>query len=93
MTNTPSDINTRCSVFWANVEYFKDMYHITNREIARILGCSEQTIINRHTHPRQTTLEEVVKIASKFGIDEPASLLVPMIPSLPRAIDTKEIEQ
>lgn len=85
MTKKALEITKACAVVWQNVEYLKDAKGIGDAELARAINRSTSTLTNRRSHPKNTTLEDLIKLGKYFGV-EPASLLLPLIPQLAKAI-------
>lgn len=80
------EITKKCSIVWQNVEYLKGITDSKDSDIARALGRSPQTVSNRRSHPRNTTLEDVVKLGEYFGVS-PESLLIPFAPAQVKTIE------
>lgn len=86
MNKKTLEITKACAIVWQNVDYLKDSKRVTDTDVARALNRSKQTVVNRRSHPRNTTLEDLIKLGRYFEV-EPASLLMPFIPQVPPRID------
>lgn len=89
MNKKSLEITKQCAIVWQNIEYLKDSKRITDAELARAVNKSKQTIVNRRAHPRNTTLEDLIKFGQYFGVN-PASLLVPFVPQAVAPMDEFE---
>ena len=75
-------LTKQCAIVWQNVEYLKSLKGVTDTDIARAMNRSVQTVVNRRAHPRNTTVDDLIKLGKYFKIP-PASLLMPLVAAEP----------
>nr|DAH82264.1 MAG TPA: SOS-response transcriptional repressor [Caudoviricetes sp.]DAK63795.1 MAG TPA: SOS-response transcriptional repressor [Bacteriophage sp.] len=75
-------LTKQCAIVWQNVEYLKSLKGATDTDIARAINRSVQTVVNRRSHPRNTTVDDLIKLGKYFKIP-PASLLMPLVAAEP----------
>lgn len=86
MTKKQLEITKKCSIVWQNVEYLKGVKGVTDAELSKAVNRSKATLVNRRQHPKNTTLEDLVKLGRYFEV-EPASLLLPFMPNTAPTIE------
>ena len=89
MNKKTLEITKACTIVWQNVDYLKDCKRVTDADVARALNRSKQTVVNRRAHPKNTTLEDLVRLGRYFEV-EPAALLMPFIPQNLPMIDNDD---
>lgn len=86
------EITKKCSIVWQNVEYLKGITGSKDSDVARALGRSPRTVSNRRSHPRNTTLEDLIKLGEYFEVS-PESLLLPFAPAHVKTIEEAMAEK
>lgn len=79
----------QAKVFWANVDYLKAVYDVTDATLASALNRSRTTLYKFRANPEMTEMRDIYNAAFYFEVDA-AQLLVPMKTSTVKPLREEE---
>ncbi len=61
---------TKCRRVWGLIENYRSIKQMENKDLAKKIHCSKQTIYNRRKKPEYMTLDELLRYADALNIPD-----------------------